>query len=251
MNKKEVKSSAQVADSVEKLYSELPTHLFKKKGGKKSLKEFLVESLPQSERKEIEDEFKKTLSMSKGHKAKLIKVGGKQQQKRRKGQYLTARERRDLGLNRLPKRGLNFQDFDQMHSLWLDYMRSVVGNLGVKRASNDVTVTTSSSQVQTLGDEQLQMRVSRADLHGAFIKVVRAPNDKLVGLEGYVVMETRNTVQIVTKKSRRKIVPKSGSHFSFCVDDFLFTVDGSNMCMKPSERAVKKWKNKPPLEIIV
>lgn len=186
--------------------------------------------------------------MSKGHKAKKIKVGGKQQ-RRRKGQYLTARERRDLGLNRLPK-SIDFHDFDQMHSLWLDYMRSVVGKLGGGKRGSDVTMT-SSSGVQTLGDEQLQMRVSRADLHGAFVKVVRAPNNKLIGLEGYVVMETRNTVQIVTKKSRRKIVPKSGSYFSFCVDDFLFTVDGSNMCMKPSERAVKKWKNKPPLEVIV
>jgi len=249
MNKKEVKSSAQVADSVEKLYSELPAHLFKKKQkSKKGLKEFLADSLPQSEKKEIDDEFKKTLSMTKGQKAKKIKVGGKQQQRRRKGQYLTARERRDLGLNRLP-RSIDFHDFDEMHSLWLDYMRSVVGKRGPSpQSASDVSVT---SSVETLGDEQLQMRVSRADLHGAFVKVVRATNNKLVGLEGYVVMETRNTVQIVTKKSRRKTVAKSGNYFSFCVDDILFTVDGSNMCMKPSERAVKKWKNKPPLEIIV
>merc|ERR1712029_650322 len=164
------------------------------------------------------------------------KVGGKQHQRRRKGQYLTARERRDLGLNRLP-RSINFHDFDEMHSLWLDYMRSVVGKRSPSpQSASDVTVT---SSVETLGDEQLQMRVGRAT------------NNKLVGLEGYVVMETRNTVQIVTKKSRRKTVAKSGNYFSFCVDDILFTVDGSNMCMKPSERAVKKWKNKPPLEIIV
>ena len=81
MSRKEVKSSAQVADSVEKLYSELPAHLFKKKskpetsgGGGGRLREFLAESLPQSERKEIDDEFKKTLAMTKGQKAKKIKV---------------------------------------------------------------------------------------------------------------------------------------------------------------------------------
>lgn len=243
MSRKEVKDSAQVADSVEKLYSELPAQIFQQKDNRKSLKEFLVETLPQSEQKEIDDEFKKTLALTKGQKAKKVKA---QVKKRRKGQYLTAKERRGLGLNRLPKRGLNFADFHPMHDLWLEYMRKVVGNSLKKPQVKE----SSPSTVVTLGDEQLQMRVSRADLHGAFVKVVKAPNPKLIGMEGYVVMETRNTFQLVTKRSKRKIVPKSGTYFSFCVDEILFTVDGSTMCMKPSERAVKKWKNKPPLELI-
>jgi len=243
MSRKEVKDSAQVADSVEKLYSELPSQIFQQRDTKKTLKEFLAETLPQSERKEIDDEFKKTLSLTKGQKAKKVKPV----KKRRPGQYLTAKERRSLGLNRLPKRGLNFEDFHPMHDLWLDYMRKVVGN----SAKRPQVKETSPSTVHTLGDEQLQMRVSRADLHGAFVKVVKAPNPKLIGMEGYIVMETRNTFQLVTKRSKRKIVPKSGTYFTFCVDEILFTVDGSTMCMKPSERAVKKWKNKPPLELIV
>jgi len=246
MSRKEVKDSAQVADSVEKLYGELPSQLFHKdKLETKSLKEFLEKTLPQSEQKEIDEEFKKTLSLTKGQKAKKIV---KQAKKRRKGQYLSARERRSLGLNRVPKRGLNFPDFHPMNDLWLEYMRKVVGNSGKKPQS---IREASTSTVHTVGDEQLQMRVSRADFHGAFVKVVRAPNPKLIGMEGYILMETRNTFQLVTKRSKRKIVPKSGSYFTFCVDDLLFTLDGSTMCLKPSERAVKKWKNKPPLEVIV
>lgn len=241
-----MKDSAQVADSVEKLYGELPSQLFHKdKLETKSLKEFLEKTLPQSEQKEIDDEFKKTLSLTKCQKAKKIV---KQAKKRRKGQYLSARERRSLGLNRVPKRGLNFPDFHPMNDLWLEYMRKVVGNSGKKPQS---IREASTSTVHTVGDEQLQMRVSRADFHGAFVKVVRAPNPKLIGMEGYILMETRNTFQLVTKRSKRKIVPKSGSYFTFCVDDLLFTLDGSTMCLKPSERAVKKWKNKPPLEVIV
>ena len=50
-------------------------HVFQKKTkSERSLREFLGDSLPQSERKEIEDEFKKTLSTTKGQKAKKIKV---------------------------------------------------------------------------------------------------------------------------------------------------------------------------------
>ena len=180
MSREEVKDSAQVADSVEKLYGELPSQLFHKdKLETKSLKEFLVKTLPQSEQKEIDDEFKKTLSLTKGQKAKKIV---KQTKKRRKGQYLSARERRSLGLNQVPKRGLNFSDFHPMHDLWLEYMRKVVGNSGKKPQS--VKEASTPSTVHTIGDEQLQMRVSRADFHGAFVKVVRAPNPKLIGIEG-------------------------------------------------------------------
>ena len=236
-----VKDMAQVADSCEKLYSELPSKILCLDEKKKDLKEFLRENLPQSERKEIDDEFKKTLVFRRSQqKAK------KSRKRQRKGQYLTSHERRTLGLNKLPKKGLRFSDFHQMHGLWKEYMRKVIGFSADERK---VAEARSESSVMTLGDEQLQMRVCRADYHGAFVKVVRALNPKLIGIQGYVVMETRNTFQFVAKDSSLKIVPKSGSAFSFAVDDFVFTVEGSNMCVKPSERAVKKWKNKPPLEI--
>ena len=67
--------------------------------------------------------------------------------------------------------------------------------------------------------------------------------------QGFVVMETRNTLQLLTDKNLIKIIPKSGTSFSFSLDNHLFTVGGSNFCIKPSERAVKKWKNKPPYDL--
>jgi len=72
MSKKDVKDSAQVGDSYGKLYSELPKNVFKnqhpidRSDGPKGLKEFLKAALPQSEQKEIDAEFKKTLSLTKG-----------------------------------------------------------------------------------------------------------------------------------------------------------------------------------------
>jgi len=250
MNKSS-KDTAQVADSYDKLYSEIPTKLFKAPSGKPQmdLKQFLTKTLPASERKEINDEFKRTLSLRKG-----LKVKAKKKVKRtRKGQYLTANERRKLGLSRLPKRGggLEFSHFHEVHNLWLEYMRKVVGFSASDRPPSRVQSSsdTSSSYMTILADEQLQMRVSRADYHGAFVKVTRAANIKLLGLEGYVAMETRNTFQILSRDSVLKIIPKTGSAFTFCVDDFVFTVEASNMCLKPSERAVKKWKTKPPLAV--
>ena len=61
---------------------------------------YLKSHLPRSDHKEIKDELKKTFAL---HKQKGGKI--KKPQPKRKGKYLTAHERRNLGLNRLPKSG--------------------------------------------------------------------------------------------------------------------------------------------------
>ena len=94
------------------------------------------------------------------------------------------------------------------------------------------------------GDDPVQTRLCRADYHGAVVKVTRSNNASVVGLEGLVAMETRNTFRILGKDNVLKTVPKFQTSFTFKVDEHVFTVGGSNMMMKPSDRAVKKWKNK-------
>ena len=47
------------------------------------------------------------------------------------------------------------------------------------------------------------MRLCRADYHGAYFKVTRAGCPSLVGLEGFVAAETRNTFQLVAKDNRK------------------------------------------------
>ena len=37
--------------------------------------------------------------------------------------------------------------------------------------------------------------------------------------------------------------------YSFSLDGIVITLNGSSLCMKPSERAVKKWKKKPPFDL--
>ena len=46
------------------------------------------------------------------------------------------------------------------------------------------------------------MRLCRADYHGAYFKVTRAGCPSLVGLEGFVAAETRNTFQLVAKDNK-------------------------------------------------
>lgn len=126
MNRKGSKDTASVAASFKKLYEELPLEIsipssgsnlektnnktpsrqmvksipYFDDSGNSSLKTFLKEQLPRSDQKEINEELKKTFPL---HKQKGAKI--KKPQPKRKGKYLTAHERRRLGLNRLPKVG--------------------------------------------------------------------------------------------------------------------------------------------------
>ena len=58
--------------------------------------------------------------------SKQLKKKIKQPQPTRKGKYLTAREKKDLGLSKLDKDGLRFETFKKLHYLWLDYMREII-----------------------------------------------------------------------------------------------------------------------------
>ena len=66
----------------------------------RELENFLQKHLPRSDHKEIGDELRKTFPLYKQKGGKI-----KKPQPKRKGKYLTAHERRQLGLNRLPRSG--------------------------------------------------------------------------------------------------------------------------------------------------
>lgn len=233
------KNSSKLADSYDKLYAEVPTEvtgqghdsMITGKNNGELLKDFLKKRLPTSDQKEIDQEFKKTFPLHK-QPGKGKKIRKPQKPRRLGDKYLTSRERRDLCLSKLPKKGLKFRDFRGLHQLWLGYMTDLL-----------------DFDKYQPGDEQFQLRLCRADYHGALVKVTRSKNASNVGIEGFVIMETRNTFKILSRDDVLKTVLKCGTSFSFVVTGHLVTLGGTNMCMKPSERAVKKWKNKGPYDL--
>ena len=89
---------------------------------------------------------------------------------------------------KLPRNGLVYDDFKEMNQLWIGYMTELLPNLGDRKSGST--------------DESLQMRICRADLHGAHVKVTRSNVASQVGLEGFVVMETKNTFRIIAKDNK-------------------------------------------------
>jgi len=204
---------------------------------KSDLKAYLETKLPHGDRKEISGEFKKTLVLA-AQKSKVKKT----KPARKSKQYLTAKERRALGLYRLPKKGLKYSTFLPLHSLWTGYMEELLDLANLEKGGWSPNLNEETRQLQ------LQMRICRADLHGASVKVVGATCSSHIGVQGLVVMETKNTIQIISKDNKLRILPKLGSSFSFKVGEFLFTVPGACIDSKPGERATKKLKNKFPCE---
>ena len=202
-----------------------------------NIKTLLENRLPAGDKKEINAEFKKTLVLSyqkpKTTKNKPFRKGKK---------ALTAKEKRSLGLYRLPKKGLQYASFQSLHTLWLGYMTELLDLDNLEKGGWTPNLNEETRQLQ------LQMRVCRADLTGCLVTVSTAHCPGHVGTTGLVIMETRNTLQIISQDNRLRLIPKQGSSFSFNIGGYKFTVPGSSIHSKPAERITKKLKNKYPCE---
>ena len=179
------------------------------------VEEFLKKNVPTSDQKEIEGILSRPLPLHKQFK-KQNGNGNKPEKRRRK--RLTAREKRDLNLYKVKKDTLKFQSFKKLHYLWKDYMREIIDfdSLNSVKSKDNIRhhpLEEFGGRIKAILDEPLQLKVCRADLHGCYLKVSKALNACLVGIQGIVVMETRNTLQIINKKNTLLTVPKHGSSF--------------------------------------
>ena len=179
------------------------------------VEEFLKKNVPTSDQKEIEGILSRPLPL---HKQFKKQNGNGNKPEKRRGKRLTAREKRDLNLYKVKKDTLKFQSFKKLHYLWKDYMREIIDfdSLNSVKSKDDIRrhpLEEFGGRIKAILDEPLQLKVCRADLHGCYLKVSKALNACLVGIQGIVVMETRNTLQIINKKNTLLTVPKHGSSF--------------------------------------
>jgi len=217
----------------------LPTEMTKHLDNIKTedIDEFLERRVDGRDQNTIQNIFKRHLILNSQKRRKKWK------NKPRVGKHqLTAKEKRNIGLDRLPKTGLQFTNFTALSDLWLTYMRELLGTEGLVKSG----WTPGNLEETTL--QGLQMKVTRADFHGAIMKVVSADCPTQVGRQGICLMETRYIFQILSADNKLRMIPKKGSVFSIEVAGFVFTFPGSSLMARPAERSTKKPKNKPPLE---
>jgi len=139
-------------------------------------------------------------------------------------------KRRKIPLAELEK-NLKYADFLALNQMWREYIATLRGSLA---ATSPVFAE----------------KLIRADFHGALVKVVRSTSPTAVGLQGIVLIETRNTFRVITTANKVKTFSKAGSVFACEVDnDALIQLFGNQLCQRPAERAAKKYKQRNSVDL--
>ncbi|KAI1360834.1 RNase P/MRP, p29 subunit [Xylaria arbuscula] len=150
-----------------------------------------------------------------------------------KPEPLSARERRRRQLYRLPKEGRTYAIFAPLHTLWVGYIREILGG-----------------ELYNAG-QGAAAKLSAADFHGAELEVSRSRCPSRVGVRGIVVKDTRFTFEVITPQNLVKILPKEGTMFRVHVPapdaapeqkPFCFEIHGDQFQHRASDRATKKLR---------
>jgi len=120
---------------------------------------------------------------------------------------------------------LNYDQFVELNSLWKSYVADLLHD--------------------EERPEEIQQRLNRIDLHGAYITVVESNCKDYIGLEGIIVKETRNVFIIVTSTGATKTVPKPEGMFDVPLSKpkGIMKICGNSYLTRPAERASKKMKS--------
>ena len=95
------------------------------------------------------------------------------------GKLLNCKQKK--ALFNLKKEKFKYSDFLNINKLWHSYFDKIL------------------SEVKTNSDE---LKLSRADFHGALLQVHASKNPSIIGAKGFVIQESKNTFRILNSKNR-------------------------------------------------
>ncbi|KAJ9088070.1 RNase P/RNase MRP complex subunit [Entomophthora muscae] len=141
---------------------------------------------------------------------------------------LSATEKRESGIYNIPKDCQKYDLFLPLNELWKQYI---------------------SDLCQGQIPSRILQKLLRADFHGSILTITKSTSPNLIGLSGIVAQETKNAFLVITKQDRLITLPKAGSVFSLQIQGTVFLLFGNQLLMRASERAVKKLKPRPTVEL--
>ncbi|KAI9474161.1 MAG: Rof/RNase P-like protein [Benjaminiella poitrasii] len=149
--------------------------------------------------------------------------------KNKRDRKLTAKEKRRFKVYDIPRDAHQYRLFLPLSDLWQGYMAKLVQQ----------------------GLANFEQKLIKADFHGATMTVIQSTNPSYVGVSGIVVQETMTMLKIITKENKLKQIPKNTSNFSIYVKatDKTYTLYGPQFVARPAERASKKFKPKPSINL--
>ncbi|XP_034949838.1 ribonuclease P protein subunit p29 [Chelonus insularis] len=217
--------------SNESLFKPLPFEITQNactfKSREHDILDFLKTYLPNTDTKDIVGDIDTTYILDKV-KSHMQKV------KPKKKTFLSSRQRKRIGIKTI---GLNtklkYADFLPLKKLWLQYV------LKTLEIDDFCKLPVSPTDPQW---ETMNLKLMRADLHGADMAVVKSKCPSLIGIRGILIQETKNAFRVIGEDNTVRTIPK----MAVVVDIFLvgvkLTLFGKEFCIRPAERCVKKFK---------
>ena len=144
------------------------------------------------------------------------------------------------------KQVMKFENYEKINFMWRNYIANCLLAFMPKGLTEEA-----EARSQLLSEEDVINCLKQIDYHGAILAVKRSNCKTLIGLNGIVLQDKKNTFLILNKDNELKIVPKANSLFEFELFDAVkFTLVGSNMLHKPEMRVTKHAKIKSKLNIL-
>ncbi|KAJ2452522.1 RNase P/RNase MRP complex subunit [Coemansia sp. RSA 2336] len=172
-------------------------------------------------------------------KAKHSCIGNSAVLKKSGRKKITAKEKRQLKIYEIPAEARRYELFLPLHKLWSKYIESLLGTKDTAEQMADA-----KQQQQVLG------RLIKADMHGAKLAVERSKCPNFVGISGIVAQETKNVFKLITANDRLVVVPKARCVFTlYLPSDVQCVIYGDQFMYRASERASKKFKPKPTVDL--
>jgi ribonuclease P protein subunit POP4 len=85
--------------------------------------------------------------------------------------------------------------------------------------------------------------IFRHELIGLNVEIIESSNSELVGLNGKVVDETRNTIRVKLRGGRETLIAKNIAIFHFLTPDGKkVEIDGKILVSRPEDRIKKKFR---------
>ncbi|KAG8038475.1 hypothetical protein G9C98_006171 [Cotesia typhae] len=188
---------------------------------------FLEQRLPSNDSSQIVDELKKTFILDK------LKSNNKKQKPVRKGNFLSGRKRKLLGIKTVGlNKQLKYKELLPLNILWLEYFSQTLGVENFNGLPNP-------------GDndwDSISQKIMKSDFHGAKVKVVKSKCPSLIDIQGIIVQDTKNTFRIIGEDDTIRTVPKHAVAIDIQLIETKFQLFGKDLCIRPAERV--KIKNK-------
>lgn len=110
---------------------------------------------------------------------------------RKQRKRISRREMKELGLYNLPRKTMKYDDYRELNQLWNKYMQEQLGD--------DLDQLKKGFECTSPHFDGSSGLIHKSDFHGAKIKVIQSKCASLIGHNGIVIMETKETFNILSK----------------------------------------------------